>query len=147
MGQAHWLRTLRRYLLVNAGGHLAWEFAQMPLYTLWTTGTIRDIVLSGLHCTGGDLLIAMASLLAALMVAGGPEWPVTRFSVVAVLTVLTGFLYTAFSEWLNVSVRGAWAYAPSMPVVSVGPARLGVSPLLQWIVVPALALGAARPAR
>src|SRR3546814_3558185 len=30
-----WLSVLRRYLAVIAVGNLAWEFAQLPLYTIW----------------------------------------------------------------------------------------------------------------
>jgi hypothetical protein len=45
-------------------------------------------------------------------------------------------LYTAFSEWLNVSVRGSWDYALSMPQVF----GIGLAPLIQWLVVPTLAI-------
>jgi len=35
-----------------------------------------------------------------------------------------------------VSVRGSWAYAQAMPVV----AGIGLSPLLQWVLVPLVVL-------
>jgi len=44
--------------------------------------------------------------------------------------------YSVFSEWLNVSVRGSWAYAGAMPKLF----GLGLSPLLQRLVVPAATL-------
>lgn len=34
-----WLTVLRRYLGAMALGSLVWEFAQMPFYTLWESGT------------------------------------------------------------------------------------------------------------
>ncbi len=34
-----WLALLRRYLLAVFGGNLLWEFAQLPLYAIWQTGT------------------------------------------------------------------------------------------------------------
>jgi hypothetical protein len=49
--------------------------------------------------------------------------------------MLLGLVYTVFSEWLNVSVRGSWAYASAMPVVPI--LGTGLSPVLQWLVVPA----------
>ncbi len=57
-----------------------------------------------------------------------------RGRVVGALFVLFGLAYTAWSEWFNTSVRGAWAYAPEMPQIL----GIGLSPLLQWLVLPTL---------
>jgi len=65
-----WLTVLRRYLVAMALGNLAWEFAHMPLYTLWETGTAGEIVFAAIHCTGGDVLIALSAVVAALLVLG-----------------------------------------------------------------------------
>ena len=46
-----------------------------------------------------------------------------------------------YSEWLNINVRGSWAYSDLMPVVPV--IGTGLAPLLQWVIVPTLALWAA----
>lgn len=139
-----WLPALRRYLAVAAVGHLLWEGLQLPLYTIWTDGTPGEIAFAALHCTAGDILIALASLVGALIVAGTPRWPAERFAAIALLTVLLGVGYTVYSEWFNVSVRGSWAYAPSMPTIP--PLGTGLAPLLQWIAIPLLALGAVRRA-
>ena len=53
-------------------------------------------------------------------------------------TLAFGIGYTIYSEWLNVNVRGSWAYSDLMPVVPV--IETGLAPLLQWVVVPTLAL-------
>jgi hypothetical protein len=66
-------------------------------------------------------------------------WPRERFWPVAILTIAFGIAYTVFSEWLNVVVRASWAYSELMPVVSMFGLRLGVSPLLQSLVVPVAA--------
>jgi hypothetical protein len=116
----------------------------LPLYTLWLTGSSREKLFAVAHCTAGDLLIALVSLTGGLVLAGHRDWPACRFLIVAVLTLTFGFGYTVFSEWLNVVVRKSWAYSDLMPVVSVFGLRLGASPLLQWIVVPTLALCAGR---
>jgi hypothetical protein len=50
-----------------------------------------------------------------------------------------GIGYTVFSEWLNVVIRAAWAYSEWMPVIPLFGHKIGLSPLLQWIVVPAVA--------
>ena len=45
-----------------------------------------------------------------------------------------GFAYTIFSEWLNIEVREAWAYREIMPVIPFIDA--GLTPMVQWLVVP-----------
>ena len=63
---ADWLVVLRRYLVAVALLHLAWEVAQLPLYTLWWDGAAHEIAFAVVHCTVGDVLIATTSLVTAL---------------------------------------------------------------------------------
>lgn len=140
-----WLGSIRIYLAVTAIGHLVWEFAHMPLYTIYASGTTREIVFAGLHCTAGDILIATAVLVVALIGFGESDWPATGAARIFAATLALGIGYTIFSEWLNISVKASWAYSEWMPVVPIIGA--GLSPLLQWIVVPSLAYGLAVGAR
>ena len=136
-----WLRALRRYLAVSALGNAIWEIAQLPLYTVWREGTPRDKLVALSHCAAGDILIAVSTWALACVIAGDPGWPGEGPRRVAVLTVAFGLAYTGFSEWLNTAVRQTWEYSELMPVVpGLG---LGLSPLLQWLAVPSLALWAA----
>lgn len=130
-----WLTAIRRYLIFVAGANLVWEFAHLPLYTIWREGSANEIIFAAAHCAGGDLLIAGSCLIGSLTVLGGHGWPRQRFYPVAVLTIATGLLYTVFSEWLNIEIRGAWAYSDLMPITPLF--GTGLSPVLQWIVVPA----------
>ncbi len=114
----------------------------MPLYTLWLTGTDAEIAYAILHCTLGDILIAGISLAAALWIFGGPDWPQTGFRTVAIAMIAIAVGYTVFSEWWNIEIRQTWAYRDIMPRLPV--LGTGLSPILQWIVVPALAF---RPAK
>ena len=141
---APWHAALGRYLAAIALGNLAWEFLQMPLYTIWWTGTWREIAFAALHCTGGDVLIALSSLTFALLVAGNGAWPHERYRLVAATVMALGVAYTIFSEWLNIVVRATWAYAEPMPVIALFGVEVGLSPLLQWIVVPLAAFWWAR---
>lgn len=137
-----WLSTLRRFVLASALGNLVWEFAQLPLYTIWQEGSARAIVFAAIHCTGGDILISGAALLAALMFLGTGSWPHARFRTVASATIISGLAYTVFSEWLNTEIRGSWAYSEWMPTLPLIGA--GISPFAQWIVVPMAAFWWAR---
>lgn len=136
-GNLQWLGMLRAYLLVTVAANLVWEFAHMPLYTLWDTGTGGEILFAAVHCTGGDLLIASATLLFSLLAFGKACWPERAFYRVAASTMILGVGYTVFSEWLNIVIRKSWEYSDAMPMVPW--TGMGLSPLLQWIFVPALA--------
>jgi hypothetical protein len=124
--------------------NLLWEVLQLPLFTIWSTGTLSERAFAVVHCTGGDLLIALVSLVAALIGMWAVDWPQQRFWRVAILAIALGIAYTAFSEWLNVYVRKSWAYSHWMPTVTVAGVRIGLSPLLQWAIVPTIAFLAAQ---
>jgi len=139
-----WLSGLRAYLGFVLVGNLTWEVLHLPLYTIWTTGSGEEKAFAVFHCTLGDLLIALSTLTVALILVGDPAWPRLRFWPVAILTIIFGVGYTAFSEWLNVVARASWAYSDRMPVIALAGQRFGLSPLVQWIVVPAAAFAFAR---
>jgi len=130
------------YLGLSTLGHLTWEIVQLPLYGLWRTASNRELAFAVVHCTGGDLLIATSVLLASLVVLRAWRWPRTNALPVAMLALLLGIAYTAFSEWHNVYVRQSWAYAPAMPTLPILGHPIGVSPLAQWLVVPTLVFAA-----
>lgn len=133
-----WLSALRVYLAASAVLHLVWEVAQLPLYTIGRTGSASEITFAVLHCTAGDVMIATLVLVTALVSFGSASWPRNGFRPVAAAVVSLGFGYTVYSEWINTGVRKSWAYADSMPTLPV--LGTGLSPLLQWLIVPAVAL-------
>jgi hypothetical protein len=136
--RAVWPQALRRFLGVSIVANLVWEILQLPLYTLWATGTRTEQALAVLHCTVGDAMIAGLSLLAALYLFARATWPNVGVAPVYTGSLAFGVVYTIFSEWLNTSVRGNWAYSDLMPLVpGIG---TGLAPLLQWFAVPTLAL-------
>jgi hypothetical protein len=125
---------------------------QLPLYTLWRTGTAREIAFALIHCSGGDILITTVTLAAAAALARYFSW--TPFGWRMLFTAIAlGVAYTIFSEWLNVQIRRSWSYTAAMPVLPF--LGTGMMPLLQWLIVPTLALAiigyryrrAQRPAR
>ena len=134
----------RRYLPWLAGLSLAWELAQLPLYTLWREASAGYIAFAVAHCTVGDVLIGASALLLALLVTrAGPlrRWPWLRIALIA---TAAGAAYTLVSEWMNTSLRQGWQYSALMPTLELGGFVIGVSPLAQWLVVPPLALYLAR---
>jgi hypothetical protein len=132
------------YIAVAAIGHLLWEVAQLPFYTIWRLGTPWQITVAVVHCTGGDILITAVTLAVAACLARLFGWSWLGIPMIGTAIAL-GIAYTVFSEWLNVTVWRNWTYTEAMPVVP--PLRTGLTPLLQWLAVPSLAfltLGATR---
>lgn len=111
--------------------NLAWEIAQISLYTLPPAPFRFYTAYSIAHCLIGDMLIASAVYLGTALVVGW-RWPTD--ALVRGLSVLLPLAvgYTAYSEWRNVYVTGSWGYDATMPTVF----GLGLSPLAQWLVVP-----------
>jgi hypothetical protein len=137
--------TPRAYRL--KAGNAAWKVsthagtsptAQVPLYTVWHTGTTREVVQAIMHCTLGDILIETVTVVAALLSVGSPAWPDQRFGQVLAATVIFAAGYTVYSEYVNTVVRHSWSYTSWMPTLPwLG---TGLAPLAQWMVVPATAL-------
>ncbi len=140
-----WLASFRLYIGIIAIGNLIWETAQLPLYTIWEEARLPKLVWAVLHCTAGDAAIAATALGFSLMCFGRSQWPAERFRVVALSAISIGVAYTVYSEWLNAGVRNDWAYADAMPVLP--PFGTGLSPLLQWIVIPTIGFWATSPSR
>lgn len=132
-----WHSVLRRYLAASAAGNVVWEAAHMPLYDVWKAEPLGRIVFYGLHCTAGDILIALSVLVAALLLVGGSAWPQRRYAAVRRWAMAFGVGYTVGSEWVNTQVLERWTYTEAMPVVPG--LDVSLTPILQWIAVPWLA--------
>jgi hypothetical protein len=134
----NWLLAIRRYMIAMTAGNLVWEVAQLPLYTVWRRGTPSEMAAAAFHCLLGDLVIASVTLTFALALFGTPTWPHEKFWTVGSAVILGGVGYTIYSEYANTVLRVSWAYSAWMPTLPVF--GTGIAPLVQWLVVPALAL-------
>lgn len=134
----------RRYMPRLALCSLAWEIAQLPLYTLWAEAHPGRIVSAVLHCTAGDLLIGMTSLVLAMLACRADRNLGKPDSQVLLAAILFAVLYTVPSERYNMAM-GNWAYSPWMPMVPG--LKIGLSPLVQWLVVPYIAWKWAKSSR
>lgn len=136
---------LGRYLLASAIGNVVWEVVQLPFYKLWHTGTSFEIASMVLHCTAGDVLIALVAVVATLLAVGSPSWPEQRFAAVMLGTVAVSVVVTIAVEYLSTVVWQVWAYTETMPTLPL--IGTGLSPVAQWVVLPPLALVWARRRR
>jgi hypothetical protein len=114
-----------------------WEFVQSPFF-VDISEDFRDIVLFRIHCTLGDVLILFEIATVLSLIRWSWNWILQPKLGDYLLFTLMGMLYTAFSEYMNVYVRGSWGYSDLMPVIPL--TGVGVVPLVQWLVLPSLIL-------
>ena len=118
-----------------------WENLQAPLFAGMRTAAHWDAVMA---CTQASLGDAAIMLLAYLGVAGAKRdrwWfrspshgPITGFVCLGVIiTILIEYLATT-----SVNPNWGWRYANSMPVLPL--IGLGLTPLLQWLLIPPIAI-------
>jgi hypothetical protein len=138
MKPQQWHPAIRSYVLLAAGLNFLWELAQLPFYTIWHDGTWLAIAFAVLHCTAGDLVIAITTLVLCLVMFGSSDWPKQQFFKIGVCVVIAGLAYTIFSERINIA-NGAWAYSDLMSVIPW--LDIGLAPLLQWLLIPIACLG------
>ena len=123
---------------------LGWELLQLPLYTIWHEADAGAIAFAVAHCTLGDAVIGTAALFLALISLRAQNVAAWPWSRVALVATGIGLVYTGVSEWMNTSIRQSWQYSLLMPVVELGNVVIGVSPIVQWLLLPSIALYGAR---
>jgi len=124
-------------ILVTFALHFAWEMAQGNLFQLMQSMPFWRATAWCARATAGDLVITTIAFSAAAM-SGGLHWPLIRRRLSPALIFLTvGILITIGYEIYAVST-GRWAYDEQMPQIL----GIGLSPLLQWIVIPLLEIAA-----
>jgi hypothetical protein len=112
--------------------NLVWEIAQVRLYTIWAAADGMSVAWALLHCTLGDVMIALVMFALAGAVLWRADWPASRPWTGGAIVVIGTMAFTAWSEWYNVYRVGNWGYTASMPTVF----GIGLSPLLQWLILP-----------
>jgi hypothetical protein len=114
-----------------------WEFTQSPFFED-ISQDLNDIILFRLHCTLGDVIILFEIAAVLFLIRWTWKWILHPKLGDYLLFTLMGITYTAFSEYVNVYVRGSWGYSDMMPILPL--IEVGVIPLIQWLVLPSIIL-------
>ena len=112
--------------------NLTWEIAHVRLYTIWAAADGMTVAWAVFHCSLGDVVIALAMFALAGMMLRRADWPVSHPWAGGAIVVIGAMAYTVWSEWHNVYRAGSWGYAADMPLIF----GIGLSPLLQWLILP-----------
>ena len=119
--------------------HFAWEMAHMPLYRVAEPSGWR-MVGGCTQATLGDAIMTLLAYATAAVLTRRRLWLVAPRALELTTFLGVGLAMTVALEWWNVSVRHSWAYSADMPVT----AGIGLSPIVQWIVLPPLIIWLAR---
>lgn len=130
----YWWALLPAFALFSFLLHFVWEMLQIPLYAGMAEARHLDATLLCLQATFGDVVIALCAYIVVAASARAWHWRPTSARMATYLIV--GLVITVVMEMLNVHVWKRWSFGPAMPMVF----GMSVSPLLQWIIIPPLAL-------
>ena len=132
------LEALLVFALLTFLFHFAWEILQAPLFARMPVMSHWQATLVCLKATFGDVGFALAGFAVGAVLDKRWLWFVDPSKRALAAYVATGVLITIAFEWHAVYWADRWAYSDLMPVVPV--IRVGVAPLLQWIVLPVAVL-------
>ena len=112
---------------------LVWEAGQLPWYAGWiSTPWPRLVLYIGLGTTGDLLTLASAYVVTAVLCRDRCFF--RRNARGWIVFTLLGLAYTVASEYVNVYVWHRWTYSPAMPTLPL--IGTGLSPFLQWLLIP-----------
>ncbi len=120
--------------------HFVWETLQAPFFEGMAAAPHWRAVLRCARASAGDVVIAWLAYGAGAWWAGRRSWLADPGRIPFRIYMIVGLAITVFLEWVNVYVRHAWAYANGMPVLL----GIGLTPLVQWLLLPPLTLWLAR---
>ncbi len=134
------LRFLFSLFVISTALHFGWEISQMAYYSF------SGVTLSGYdafvkdHWTTAakDGLVTVALYLLVGMLVKNSGWAKRFNRQRFMFLIVLGFLWAVGVEYHAVEMAHRWAYAPSMPMIPI--LNVGVSPVLQMVIVPFFAI-------
>lgn len=118
--------------------HFVWEMWQIPLYEGMLEISHWEGVAFCTRAAAGDVLIALVAFWGAAAVSSDRLWLLSPDPIHWCTFLTTGVVITATVEFLSIDILGRWAYAETMPTVPI--IGTGLSPVLQWLVLPPIVL-------
>ena len=113
--------------------HFAWEVMQSPFYAFKVI-SLEAFVLCTIYCSSIDVIITASILLFFALVKWNRWWFLHPSSWDIVCFLAINLALAILVEYLNVYAQHDWGYLPSMPIIL----GIGLFPMLQWIILPAV---------
>jgi type IV secretory pathway VirB2 component (pilin) len=118
--------------------HFVWEFVQVPTYTGMAEMAHWEAIKMCMSATFGDVGFALTAFWIASIAARSRSWVNQPTRLPVAIFIAVGIILTIGFEYYYTSISLRWTYSELMPLVP--PFGTGLSPLLQWLVIPALVI-------
>jgi hypothetical protein len=130
-------------IIISSGFFLNffWEVIHTSFYTL-KESPFKILLSAWLHCAWVDVIITTGAFWLVSLLCRSRRWFLRLSQVNFLGFILIGLIYTFISEWANVHIFNTWVYNESMPMIPW--ARVGLTPILQWVIVPSIVILLAR---
>ena len=122
--------------------HFVWEFLQVPTYAGMAEMAHWQGIKLCTSATIGDVGFALTAFWTASLVARTRHWMGNQVAIPILVFLGVGIALTVGFEFYYTQVTLRWTYSDLMPLVP--PFGTGLSPLLQWIVIPPVVLWLSR---
>jgi hypothetical protein len=116
--------------------HFVWEFIQAPTYAGMVEMNHWDGIKLCTAATFGDVGFALTAFWVTSLVARSRRWIFEPSALQLLVFLGVGIALTVGFEYYYTTISLRWTYSDLMP--RVPPFGTGLSPLLQWIVIPLL---------
>ncbi len=114
--------------------HFVWEFVQVPTYSDMAELPHWEAIKLCMSATFGDVGFALTAFWIASLAVRSRGWILRPTRLPTALFVAVGIVLTIGFEYYYTNVSLRWTYSDLMPLVP--PFGTGLSPLLQWLVIP-----------
>lgn len=118
--------------------HFVWEMLQVPTYEGMSTMEHWAGILVCTQATIGDVGFALTAFWITATFRRSRRWILSPSVGDVLLFLAVGLVLTIAFEYYYVEVTHRWTYAAWMPLLP--PLGTGLSPFIQWILVPLLVL-------
>jgi hypothetical protein len=134
---SNWLPTISSYMSWIFTASIVWEISWLPQRPVWVSGNTEQIALFTIQAINADLLIALGTLFAALVIFGNNRWPTEGYQRVCLVTIAVAWGFSAISLWLfpdgsEKASEGIAMWTEENPYTII-------AAHLKWIVLPAAA--------
>lgn len=123
------------------GVNFVWEMLQAPLFVGMLEMPRWDATALCLQAAAGDAVMMVIAFAVVALGTHDHTWMLrlrpARLCAFALLAALQGLVL----EWLSLQLE-RWSYGPAMPVEPLS--GLGLTPILQWLILPLALLWAVR---
>jgi len=122
--------------------HFVWEFVQVPAFAGMAEMGHWEAIKLCLSASIGDVGFALTAFWAASLAVRSRDWVLRPTRLPLGIFLAVGILLTIGFEsyYTNISLR--WTYSELMPLVP--PFGTGLTPILQWLVIPPLVVWLSR---